>query len=109
MKILLDECVTRKLKKYLPDLDVQTVSEMGLSGFKNGKLLAATAQMGFDVLLTVDKNMNYQQDIGRFALTLVVFDVVKSNIKYLEPLVPEFLAQLSDYQKGSSYLVSLSA
>ncbi len=106
MKILLDECITRKLKKHLSGFEVQTVTEAGLSGFKNGKLLAAAEQMGFDVLLTIDKNIDYQQNINKFNLTLVVFDVFKSNIKYLLPLVPEFLNQLSGFQKGRTYTIS---
>jgi hypothetical protein len=106
MKILLDECVTRKLKKHLTNLEVHTVTELGLSGFKNGKLLAAAEQRGFDVLLTIDKNIDYQQNIGKFNLTLVVFDCFKSNIKYLTPLVPDFLNQLSGFQKGRTYIIS---
>jgi len=106
MKILLDECVTRKLKGHLSGVDVKTVTDVGLSGFKNGKLLAAAEQMGFDVLLKIDKNIDYQQNIGKFNLTLVVFDSFKSNIKYLTPLIPEFLKQLSDFQKGRTYLIS---
>ena len=74
MKILLDECVTRKLKKHLPGLEVYTVTDIGLSGLKNGKLLEAAEQMNFDVLLTIDKNLSNQQKITNFNLTLVVFD-----------------------------------
>lgn len=106
MKILLDECVTRKLKNFLPGIEVQTVTDVGLSGLKNGKLLAAAEQMGFDMLLTIDKNIDYQQNIGKFNLTLVVLDSAKSNIKYLVPLVHEFLKQLSGFQKGRTYVIS---
>ncbi len=106
MKILLDECVTRKLKICLLDFDVQTVTDVGFSGFKNGKLLAAAEQQGFDILLTIDKNIDCQQNIQKFNLTLVVFNVVKSNLKYLEALVPEFLSQLSSFQKGQTYFIT---
>ncbi|MFN0174467.1 MAG: DUF5615 family PIN-like protein [Saprospiraceae bacterium] len=106
MKILLDECVTRKLKKHLSGFAVQTVTELDLSGLKNGKLLAAAEQMGFEVLLTIDKNIDSQQNISKFNLTLVVFDAVKSNVKYLAPLVPSFLAQMPDFEKGKTYVIS---
>lgn len=106
MKILLDECVTRKLKTYLPGTEVRTVTEVGLSGYKNGKLLSTAEQLGFDILLTIDKNIDYQQNIGKFNLTLVVFDSIKSNIKYLSPLIPGFLNQLPGFQKGRTYIIS---
>ena len=50
MKILLDECVTHKLKKSLKKYEVYTVTEMGFSGLKNGKLLAKAQHSGFDML-----------------------------------------------------------
>ena len=57
MKILLDECVTKHLKLYLADFDVYTVREMQWSGIKNGKLMSLCVEHGFDVLLTIDKNL----------------------------------------------------
>ncbi len=105
MKILLDECVTHKLKKFLQEYEVFTVTEMGFSGLKNGKLLATAQSSGFDMLLTIDKNIDYQQNIANFDLSVVVLDVIKSNIKYLEPLIPEFEKQLDNFEKGKSYLV----
>ncbi len=59
MKILLDECVTKKLKAYLPDHEVYTVTEMGWSGLFNGKLMTKCVENHFDILLTVDKNILY--------------------------------------------------
>jgi len=105
MKILLDECVTHKLKRFLQDYEVFTVTEMGFSGLKNGKLLATAQDSGFDVLLTIDKNIDYQQNIRNFDLSIVVLDTVKSNIKYLEPLIPEFKKKLDSFEKRRSYLI----
>ena len=107
MKILLDECVTKRLKKPLIEagLDTQTVREVGLNGLKNGKLLAATEKAGFDLLLTTDKNMNYQQNIGRFSLILVLFNALSSNIKFLAPLVPKMLGRLPFMEKGKTYVI----
>ena len=83
MKILLDECVTKKAKKLLSEFDVHTVPEMGFSGLKNGKLLAQAENTGFDILLTIDKNIDYQQNISKFQLAIVILDVLKSSIKYV--------------------------
>ncbi|MEZ4849089.1 MAG: hypothetical protein R3B93_10835 [Bacteroidia bacterium] len=105
MKILLDECVTKKLKAHLSEFSVYTVGEMGFSGLKNGKLLAEAQKHGFDILLTIDKNIDSQQNIGKYALSLVVFDVEKSNIKYFVDLIPQFKSQIKSYQKGKVYVI----
>ncbi len=63
MKILLDECVTKKFKSYLTEFDVKTVVEMNWSGLKNGNLMKVAVEEKFDGLLTIDKNLSYQQNI----------------------------------------------
>ena len=55
MKILLDECVTKRLKRYLEEYDVFTVRELGLGGTKNGKLMNYCVENSFDIILTIDK------------------------------------------------------
>jgi len=72
MKILLDECVTRKLKPLLIGHDVMTVADMEFQGLKNGKLLAAAQRTGFDILLTIDKNIDSQQNISTYDLDVSV-------------------------------------
>jgi len=57
MKILLDECISRRLKKYLEAFEVYTVVELNLSGIKNGMLLKFCVENNFDILLTIDKNL----------------------------------------------------
>jgi len=59
MKILLDECVTKRFKKHLEEFEVFTVRELGLSGVKNGKLMTYCVENNFDILLTIDKNLMY--------------------------------------------------
>lgn len=59
MRVLLDECVPRALRNELPGHDVKTVAEAGWAGAKNGKLLQLAATQ-FDLLLTVDRNLEYQ-------------------------------------------------
>ena len=57
MKILPDECVTKHLKPHMADHEVYTVREMQWSGIKNGNLMALCVEHAFDILLTIDKNM----------------------------------------------------
>jgi len=105
MKVLLDECVTKKAKKFLKEYEVNTVPEMGFSGLKNGKLLTQAEKSGFDILLTIDKNIDYQQNISKYQITIVIFDVLKSNIKYIEELMPKFKSQIIGFEKGKSYRI----
>jgi len=100
MKILLDECVTKKLKRYLDDLDVRTVVEMGWSGYRNGKLLAAAVENGFDILLSIDKNMAFQQNMAKYEVAVVVFDTQRSKIDILVEFLPEFMARMKEFEKG---------
>jgi hypothetical protein len=62
MRVLLDECVTRYLKRDLPGHEVFTVEEAGFKGLKNGRLLQAAAGQ-YGALITVDQNLRYQQNL----------------------------------------------
>lgn len=75
MKVLLDECVTRKLKSRLPNHEVYTVTDMQWNGLKNGILMSAAIGEGFDILLTIDKNLEYQQNLKKNSIIVAVFDV----------------------------------
>lgn len=88
MRLLLDESVPRRLSRALPDHEVKTVVEMGWSGIKNGELLALAAS-GFDALITVDKNLPYQQNLTKLALAVVVLDAPSNEISHLLLLVPK--------------------
>ena len=57
MKILPDECVTKRLRPYLSNHEVAMVTGKGWSGFKNGQLMTIASGEGFDILLTIDKNL----------------------------------------------------
>src|SRR6266496_3428482 len=72
MKVLIDENLPRKLAGHLKGHECRTVAECGWAGKKNGELLSL-AEPGFDVLLTLDKNIPYQQDLklGRIAILIV--------------------------------------
>ncbi len=66
MKILLDECITKRLKKHLEEFDVFTLNELKLSGIKNGKLLRYCAENHFDILFTIDKSLMFQQNLEKY-------------------------------------------
>lgn len=88
MKILLDHCVPKRLGLALAGHHVATAAERGWHTLRNGKLLVAAAADGFDVLLTVDRNLNHQQNLAALPVTVVVL-IAKSNaLPDLLPLVP---------------------
>ncbi len=105
MKILLDECVTKHLKPYLANFEVKTVREMQWSGIKNGKLMALCVENGFDVLLTIDKNLRHQQNLDKYALTIVVLNSFTSKVEELKEFIPALLNQLPRFQKHTAYLI----
>jgi hypothetical protein len=79
MKILIDESLPRYLKKILAGYDAKTVQEMGWGGIKNGPLLAL-AESHFDIFLTADKNLRYQQNLTGLRLVIIVFPSNKLSV-----------------------------
>lgn len=105
MKILLDECVTKHLKPHLADHEVLTVREMQWSGIKNGKLMSLCVEYGFDILLTIDKNLQYQQNLDHHHLAVVVFNSPSSKVEDLITYLPMFNMLLTDIQKHKAYIL----
>lgn len=99
MRVLLDECLPRKLKKALIGHEAKTVVEVGWAGRKNGDLLRL-AQERFDVFITVDRNLAFQQDVGQFGIAVVVLMARSNAIEDLEPLMPEVIRALSALRRG---------
>jgi len=64
MKVLLDECIPRKFKHSLPDHRCSTVPEAGLAGKKNGALLGLAEGAGFEIFVTMDKGLEYEQNLA---------------------------------------------
>ena len=105
MKILLDECITKRLKSHLREFEVFTVSDMKWNGFKNGKLMTLCVDNGFDLLLTIDKNLMFQQDIGKYDLTIAVLNSVTSKIEELKLFLPSLKAKVKILEKHKAYLI----
>jgi hypothetical protein len=105
MKILLDECVTKRLKPYLTEFEVFTVSQLKWNGIKNGKLMALCVNNNFDVLLTIDKNLMFQQKVDKHKLTIVVLNSFTSKIEELILFVPSFKKQIDKLEKHKAYLI----
>ena len=99
MRVLLDECVPRRLRWELSGHEVFTVTGHGWSGIKNGKLLAL-ADAEFDVFLTVDQNLKYQQNLTAFRIAVILLVARNNRLQTLLPLMPEVRAALMGVHAG---------
>ncbi|MBE9009419.1 DUF5615 family PIN-like protein [Pseudanabaenaceae cyanobacterium LEGE 13415] len=105
MKILIDECIDRKFTKLFTDHEVKTVPQMGWAGIKNGQLLLLAATE-FDVFITVDRNLPFQQNLPQFDIAIVVLSALSNRLADLQPLVPQILEILPTAPKGAATIVS---
>jgi len=106
MKLLLDECLPRKLKAGLPGHEVKTVPEMGWAGIENGELLPLIEAV-FDAFITIDGNMRYQQKMSGRSFALNVLKAYDNTIETLLPLMPQVLAALPFLMPGQIVKIAL--
>ena len=98
MKILLDESVPRLLKLRLPHLDISTVQEMGWAGVRNGELLRR-AEEHFNIFVTADQNLQYQQNLSGHRLAILVLP--SNQVPLVTRLLPAIEALLATIQPGT--------
>src|SRR3954454_3346320 len=102
MRILLDECVPRNLRRLLPGHDVWAIRQMGWLGKKNGELLALMTADGFEVLLTVDQGLQYQQNLRAAGVAVIVMVARSNRVVDLAPLIPAVEATLTVIRPGDA-------
>jgi predicted nuclease of predicted toxin-antitoxin system len=107
MRIFLDECVDWRLSRDLIGHQVMTAREMGWSSIENGRLLALAAQE-FDVFVTVDRNLSYQQNLAAIPIPVIVLRAPTNRLAELRLLVPEVLAAIASAKPGSATIVGRS-
>lgn len=93
MRVLLDEDLPRRLGPHLVGHEVSTVQRSGWSGIKNGRLLALAADR-FDAFLTMDGNLEFQQNLATLPIAILVIEAVSNRMEHLLPLVPKILSGL---------------
>ena len=106
MKILLDECIDRRLAKDIAGHEVKTVPQMGWATIKNGELLAL-AEKDFEVFVTVDRNLSFQQHLPGYNLVVIVLRARSNRLQDLRPLVPKLLEMLPMAKRGEALWVSI--
>jgi hypothetical protein len=99
VRVLLDECVDWRLARDLADHDVKTAQQMGWAAIANGELLDLASQ-AFDVFVTADRNLSFQQNPGSFSIAIVVLHGRTNRLADLRPLVPALLAAIESAAPG---------
>jgi hypothetical protein len=99
VKVLLDECIDWRLSRDIAGHDVKTTRQMGWVALKNGELLQLAAEQ-FDVFITVDRNLSFQQNLVSYHIAVVVLHARTNRLADLQRLVPELLAALPSAKSG---------
>jgi hypothetical protein len=100
MHILLDECLPRRLKTLFPaDWIVRTVPEQGWSGKRNGELMRL-AEPEFEAFITMDRGIEYSQNLARFDLAVILLRAVSNRLQDLMPLLPQLIEVLPSCTSG---------
>ena len=104
MRVLLDECLPRKLKSELAEHEVRTAQEQGWAGLKNGDLLRV-ANASFDVLLTVDRNIAFQQTLKGLSIAVVAMVAKSNRYRDLRPMLAQVRDALPKAKPGEAIRV----
>ena len=104
MRVLLDECVPRRLKHDLVGHDARTAPEMGWASKRNGELLSL-AERKFDAFLTVDRKLQHQQNLSTFRIAIIVMLARTNTLLDLRPLIPDVLQTLLTVKPGQAVVV----
>jgi hypothetical protein len=100
VKVLLDECVDWRLARAIVGHEVRTARQMGWTAILNGELLALASQE-FDVFVTVDRNLAFQQNVNLLPIAVVVFRARTNRLSDLVPLIPDLLMAIDEAQPGT--------
>ncbi len=98
-RILLDHCVPRPLRRYLRGFHVRTCYEEGWAALRNGELLVAAETAGFDVFITADQNLRYQQNLT--ARQIAIVELPTNRLPLMPMLVPALQQVLAVIAHGS--------
>ena len=94
----------RQLRHDLPEFVIRTVQEEGWAGQENGSLLSHAAPT-FDVLLTADRRMRYQQNVSQFAIGIVVIETFDTRLRNLRRFIPQLRAAIHNVATGTVVII----
>jgi hypothetical protein len=100
VKVFVDECVDWRFARDIVGHEVKTARQMGWLTIKNGELLELAARE-FEVFVTVDRNLSFQQNLPAFPIAVIVLRAPSNRLADLKPLVPELLACIPNAKRGA--------
>jgi predicted nuclease of predicted toxin-antitoxin system len=100
VRIFLDECIDWRLSRNIAEHDVKTARQMGWAAIKNGELLALVSG-NFDVFVTVDRNLAFQQNVAALPVAVIVLRAKSNRLTDLKPLVPDLLLAIKTAPSGA--------
>ena len=100
MRILIDECLPKRIVRLIQGHELHTVPSAGWAGKKNGELLALMEAAGFEVFITADQNTRYQQNIKNRRIAIVILALPALHIDYIIPLIPSLHHALPNIKQG---------
>jgi hypothetical protein len=100
VRVLLDEQLPRQLVPHITGHEVRTVQQQGWAGLKNGELLKQAEATHFEIFLTSDQNLEFQQNLKRAGLFVVILVAPSNALEDLIPLVPRALAAMVNAKAG---------
>lgn len=103
-RVLFDENMPRQLRRDLPEFVIRTVQEEGWAGLENGNLLRHAAPT-FDVLLTADKRLRYQQNVTQFAIGIVVIETFDTRLRNLRRFIPQLQEAIHKVAPGTDVII----
>lgn len=106
MTVFLDHCLPKRLRLFLPSHQVTTAREMRWEQIANGKLLSL-AEGQFDVFLTIDKGIKYQQNMTGRTIAAITLRAINNSIVAHAPLMPQVLTLLPMVEPGRVYIVEV--
>jgi predicted nuclease of predicted toxin-antitoxin system len=99
VRVLLDECVDWRLSRFLTGHHVRGTHQMGWAATKNGELLDLASSQ-FDVFVTVDRNLSFQQNVKKLRISVIVLHPSTNRLSDLLPLVPKLLTAIGASKPG---------
>jgi hypothetical protein len=104
VRVFLDECIDWRLARDIVGHDVKTARQMSWTTIQNGALLTLASQH-FDVFVTLDRNLSFQQNLDSFSIAVVVLKAKTSRLADLKPLIPNLLLAIESAQPGAAKFI----
>ena len=100
MRVLLDNNVDRRFAGLLDGYAVSTAYQMGWADLKNGQLILVAEESGFSAIITADKNLSYQQNLGGRKISIIVLSSRFTDLAGITPLANQVRQALEDLPEG---------